>query len=81
MPPPKCVVGHKKDEHACPYHAAPIHLARGWVWSSRKELKEPEHGKEAQRNDVDRVAGFAKIEPRRWERFATESLLEDTCDL
>lgn len=81
MPSPDRVVGHEEHEDACPYHAAPIHLARRRVWSSRKELEYPEHYEEAQRNDVHRVSGFAKAESRRWERFAAESLLEDTWDL
>ena len=81
MPSPERVVGHEEDEDACPYHAAPIHLARRRAWSSREELEYPEHREEAQRNDVNRVAGFAKVESRRWERFAAESPLEDTWDL
>lgn len=79
--PPERVVGQAIDENACPYQAAPVHLARRRAWSSREELGYPEHGEEAQRNDVNRVAGFAKVESRSWECFATESLLEDTWDL
>ena len=81
MPSPERVVGHEEDKDACPYYAAPVHLARRRVWSSREELECPEHREEAQRNDVNRVTGFAKVESGSRERFATESLLEDTWDL
>ena len=80
VPSPERVVGHEEDENACPYHAAPVHLARCRVWSSREELEHPEHREEAQRSDVNRIAGFTKVESRSWERFAAESLLEDTWD-
>lgn len=75
------VVAHEKDENTRPYYAAPIHVARCWVWSSREELKYPEHREEAQCNDVNRIAGSTKAESRSWERFPAESLLEDTWDL
>ena len=81
VPSPERVVGHEEDKDACPYHAAPIHLARRRAWSSWEELEYPEHREEAQCNDVNRIAGFAKVEPRSWERFAVEPLLEDTWDL
>lgn len=81
MPTPERVVGHEEDEDACPYHTAPVHLARHRAWSSREELENEEHREEAQRNDVNRVADFAKVESRSWERFAAESLLEDTWNL
>ena len=81
MPSPERVVGHEEDEDACPYHAAPVHLARRRARSSREELKYPEHREEAQRNDVDRIAGFAKVEARSWERFAAQSLSENTWHL
>lgn len=58
------VVRHEKDEHACPYHAAPIHISRRRAWSSWEELKEPEVCKEAEGYDVDRDAGFARVESR-----------------
>ena len=81
MPSGERVIGHEEDEDAYPYHAAPIHRARRRAWSSREELEQPEHNEEAQRNDVDRVAGFSKVESRRWERYAAESPMEDTWDL
>ena len=75
VPSPERVIGHKEDQYACPYYAAPIHLARRRIWSSREELEYPEHREEAQRNNVDRIAGLAKVEARSWEFFAAESLL------
>ena len=78
VPPPERVVGHEEDEDACPYHAAPIHITRRWVWTGREELEEPEHREETQRDDVDRVASFTKVESRRWEKFTAKSLMEDT---
>lgn len=81
VPSPERVVGHEEDEDACPYHAAPVHVAWRRVWSSREELECPEHHEEAQRNNVNRVASFAKVESRRWERSAAQSLLENTWDL
>ena len=78
---PDRVVGREKDEDTCPYHAAPVHLARCRAWSSREELEYPEHREKTQRNNVNRITGFAKVESRRWEPFATESLLEDAWDL
>lgn len=78
MPTPKRVVSHEEDEDARPDHAAPVHLARRRARSRGEELEEPEHGEESQRDDVDRVAGFAEVEARGWERFAAESLAEDT---
>ena len=47
VPSPERVVGHEEDEDACPYHEAPVHLARCRAWSSREELKYPEHREEA----------------------------------
>lgn len=81
MPSPEGVVGHEENEDACPYHAAPIHLARHRARSSREELEYPEHYEETQCNDIHRVAGFAKVESRSWELFAAKSLLEDTWDI
>lgn len=78
MPSLERIVGHGEDEDTCPYHATPVHLARRRARSSREELEYPEHREEAQRNDVNRVTGFAKVESRSWERLAAESLLEDT---
>ena len=80
VPTPERVVGHEEDEDACPYYATPVHLARHRIWSSREELEHPEHREEAQRNGVNRVAGFAEVESRRWEPLSAESLLEDTWD-
>ena len=77
VPSPDRVVGHEEDEDTYPYHTAPVHLARRRAGSSREELEYPEYSEEAQRNDVNRVAGFAKAESRIWERFAAKSLLED----
>ena len=78
MPAPERVVGHEEDENARPYDAAPVHVARGRAWSGREELEYPEHREKAQCNDVDRIAGFAKVEARSWEGFSTESLVENT---
>ncbi|KAL9580948.1 MAG: hypothetical protein Q9203_006101 [Teloschistes exilis] len=77
MSPPERVISHEKDEDACPYHAAPVHVARRRVRGGREELKDPEHREEAQRDDVDRVSGLAKVEARSWEGFAAESFVED----
>ncbi|KAL8767136.1 MAG: hypothetical protein Q9194_006076 [Teloschistes cf. exilis] len=77
MSPPERVISHEKDEDACPYHAAPVHVARRRVRGGREELKDPEHREEAQRGDVDRVSGLAKVEARSWEGFAAESFVED----
>ena len=79
MPAPKGVIGHEEDEHARPNHAAPIHLARRRVRSGWEELKDPEYDEKAQRDDVDRVTGFAEMESRWWERFAAEPLLKHAC--
>ena len=81
MPSPERVVGHEEDEDARPYDAAPVHVARCRAWSSREELEQPEHREKAQCNDVNRVAGFAKVEARSWEGFSAESLVEDTWEL
>ena len=78
VPAPERVVSHEEDEHARPYDAAPIHVARCRVGSSREELEHPEHREKAQCDDVDRVAGFAKVKARSWEGFSAESLVEDT---
>ena len=78
VPSPERVVGHEEDEDARPYDAAPVHVARGRARSSGEELEHPEHREKAQSNDVDRVAGFAKVEARSREGFSAESLVEDT---
>ena len=75
MPSPECVVGHEENEDAYPYHAAPVHLARRRARSSREELEYPKHREKAERNDIDNIAGFAKVKARYWEHFAAESLL------
>lgn len=81
VPSPEQVVGHEEDEDAYPYHAAPVHLAWHRAWSCREELEYPEHREEAKRNDVNRIAGFSKVESRSWELFAADSLVEDAWDL
>ena len=78
MPAPERVVGHEEDENARPYDAAPVHVTRRRAWSSREELEYPEHREKAQSNDVNRIAGFAKVEARSWEGFSAESLVQDT---
>lgn len=77
MPSPNRVVGHEEDKDGRPYHSAPVRLARRRAWSSRKELKYPAHGEEAQRSHVNGGAGFAKAESGWWEWFAAEPLLEE----
>ena len=81
MSSPKRIVSHEEDEDACPNYAAPIHLARCRAGSSWEKLEYPEHCEEAERNDVDCIAGLAKVESGRWERFTTESLLKDTWNM
>ena len=81
MPSVKSVVGHEEDQNACPYHTAPVHLTWCWAWSSRKELEDPKYYEKAERNDVNRIASFSKIESRSWECFAAQSLLENAWKL
>ena len=47
VPSPERVVGHEEDEHARPYDAAPVHIARCRAWSSREELEHPEYREKA----------------------------------
>ena len=78
MPAPERVIGHEEDENASPYDAAPVHVTRCRAWCSREELEYPEHREKAQSNNVNRIAGFAKVKARSWEGFSAESLVEDT---
>lgn len=74
----ECIIGQKEHENGSPDYAAPVHLAWRRAWSTREELEKPEHHEEAQRNDINRVACFAKIKSRSRELFAAESFLKDT---
>lgn len=78
MPSRNRVIDREEDKDGRPYQGTPIHLARCWAWSSRKELEYPAHDEEAQRSNVDGAAGFAETEPRRWERFTAEPFVEET---
>lgn len=77
MPSRKGIIGHKEYQNGCPYHAAPIHLSRCRIWSGREELERPEDHEETERDDVDRVTCFPKIETRDWERFAAKPPEQD----
>ena len=78
MPAPERVVGHEEEQDARPDDAAPVHVARRRARRSGEELEDPEHGEEAQGDDIDRVAGSAEVEARGWEGVSAEALVEDT---
>ena len=72
----KEIICHEENEDTRPDHATPVHLRWIWVWTGWEELEYPKHTEEAQSNDVDYIAGFAKVEARRREFAGGEPLVK-----
>ncbi len=55
----------------------PIHGRSCRIRCTRKKLEDPGYKKERQGYNIDDIACFAKVEPRRREGFAANTLLKD----